>query len=409
MYEIFTESGIEKDTKVILTELYSKVEKALSNSKIKNAYKKYVNDFFSKRSQDVYDTLPCSRILCSEQEMDLLFGILGIEKTDVLELISETYYGKFALKHGSFNPAAALHPFTVTQLCVIRYFIFSNSKNERDTSILLLAFSGKFYPSLHYRSYPEVVPARHVMEYVINNELSQKYDLASKGSVMSAIQSVSNTWMETYKSSKFKRFYDEDIVYLIQQLHSRIGSFMKNIATEYYKAYENKDIYMAYSSDSFEQDNFHLADNDSLKVQRITEAVMSFITTNGVDYKICKACLDDNITPTEAKAVIESIVGKKENIEKMKELISLMVATYFATNSNNKDVTDISFITFTVAPKPNAKQKEIIRQKEIIEDFLSSSGTAYLRRRSRIATKNSYERSVRMYFALMIHNTMRKK
>ena len=53
--------------------------------------------------------------------------------------------------------------------------------------------------------------------------------------------------------------------------------------------------------------------------------------------------------------------------------------------------------------------KEIIKQKELIEDFLSDSGTAYLRRRSRIATKNSYERCVRMYFALMIHNVARKK
>ena len=45
--------------------------------------------------------------------------------------------------------------------------------------------------------------------------------------------------------------------------------------------------------------------------------------------------------------------------------------------------------------------------KEIIEKWLSESGTAYLRRRSRIATRNSYERAVRMYFALVIHNANR--
>ena len=182
---------------------------------------------------------------------------------------------------------------------------------------------------------------------------------------------------------------------------------MKNIAEEYYKAYDNKDIYMTYSSDSFEQGDYHLADNDSLKVERYTEATMAFITSNGIDYKICKACSDENITPNEAKAVIESIVMNKDNILKIKELISLMIATYFATDKD-KDLTNISFITYTVAPKPNAKQQEIIRQKEIIEDFLTESGTAYMRRRSRIATRNSYERCVRMYFALMIHNVARK-
>lgn len=391
-----------KNTKAIKDHLYPEVEKALSSTKVRNEYKKFVNDFFSKRDEEVYDALPCSRILCSEDEMDKLFTVLGIDKSEVTSIIGETYYAKIS----NFNPKAALHEFTVTQLCVIRYFLLKNMQKERDISILLLAFSGKFYPSLHYRSYPTVVPVRHVMEYVVNNQLSQKYDLASKGSVMGAINSICMTWVDTYKS-KFKDFEDEDVVYLIQQLHSRIGSFMKNIAEEYYKAYDNKDIYMTYSSDSFEQGDYHLADNDSLKVERYTEATMAFITSNGVDYKICKACSDENITPNEAKAVIESIVMNKDNILTMKELISLMIATYFAVDKD-KDLTNISFITYSVSPKPNAKQREIIRQKEIIEDFLTESGTAYMRRRSRIATRNSYERCVRMYFALMIHNVARK-
>lgn len=392
-----------KDTHAIKDKLYPIVEKALKDSKTFKRYKEFVNDFFAKRDTDVYDALPCSRILCSEDEMDKLFEVLNIPKVIAKEAIGETYYAKIS----NFNPKAALHEFTVTQLCVIRALINSNSQKERDTATLLLAFSGKFYPSLHYRSYPTVVPVRHVMEYVVNNQLSQKYDLASKGSVMGAVASITATWMDTYKN-KFKSFDDEDCVYLIQQLHSRIGSFMKNIAEEYYRAYDDKDNFMAYSSDSFEDGDYHLADNDSLKVERITEATMAFITSNGVDYKICKACSDENILPNEAKAVIESIVTNKENILMMKELISLMISTYFATH-DDKDVTNISFITFTVAPKPNAKQQEIVRQKEIIEEFLCESGTAYMRRRSRIATKNSYERCVRMYFALMIHNIARKK
>lgn len=393
---------MSKDTHAIKDLVYPLVEKALKNSKIKNNYKKYLNDFFSKRSDDVYDSLPCSRILCSESEMDNLFSILEIDKHDVENAISQTYYAKIS----NFNPKAALHPFTVTQLSVIRYFVLANSSKDIDTAVLLLAFSGKFYPSLHYRSYPTVVPVRHVMEYVVNNRLSQKYDLASKGSVMGAIQSIAGTWLNTYKP-KMKSYDDEDVVYLIQQLHSRIGSFMKNIAEEYYKVYDDKDIYMAYSSDSFEQGDYHLADNDALKVERLTEATMSAITSNGIDYKLCKACSDENITPNEAKAVIESIVMNKENIFKMKELISLMIGTYFASTTD-KDASNIAFITFSVAPKPNTKQQEILRQKEIVEEFLVESGTAYMRRKSRMATKNSYERCVRMYFALLIHNVARK-
>lgn len=394
---------MNENTTAVRDLIYPMVEKALSTSKGKNQYKKFVNDFFAKRDTEVYDALPCSRIICSEDEMDQLFVALNINKTDVEAAIKETFFAQVK----NFNPKAALHAFTLTQLCVVRYYHLMNSRQDRDLSILLLAFSGKFYPSLHYKSYPTVMPVRHVMEYVVNNKLSQKYDLASQGSIMGAVKSITNTWITTY-NSKFKTFTDLDIKSLIEQLRSRLGSFMRNIASEYYKAYDDKDIYMSYSSDSFEQDDYHLADNDTLKVEKITEAVATSIASNGVDYKLCKACSDENITPNEAKAVIESIVMDRDNILSIKELVSLMITTYFAV-AKNKDVTDIEFITYTISPKPNAKQPEILRQKELVENFLSDSGTAYLRRRSRISTRNSYERCVKMYFALLIHNVARRK
>lgn len=390
-----------KDTHAIKDTLYPLVSEALKKPATVKAYMKYVNEFFSKRDTDLYDSLPCSRLICGEEEMDSLFKVLGIDKSQAQMAIAQTYYASIS----NFNPKAALHAFTVTQLSVIRYFLLNNKK-EKDISILLLAFSGKFYPSLHYRSYPTVVPVRHVMEYVVNNKLSQKYDLASKGSIIGAVQSITETWVSTYKS-RFKSFNDDDAVYLIQQLHSRIGSFMKNIATEYYKAYEDKDIYMTYSSDSFDQDNYHITDNDSLKVEKLTEATVNYIISNGVDYKIAVSCADNNITPNECKAIIESIILTKENILSIKELISLMISSYFAI-SDTKDVTDIKFISYTMAPKPNAKQPEIIRQKEIVETFLMNSGTAYVRRKSRDGTRNSYERCVKMYFVLCIHNAARK-
>lgn len=390
----------EANTSAIKKKLWPLVEASMDKPATKNAYKRLLNDFMSSRTESLYDTLPCDRILCSEMEMDKLFDVLKISKKEVKEIIEETYYGKIE----NFNPLAAQHEFTVTQLLVIRYYLLKKQKKDCELAMLHLAFSGKFYPSVHFRSYPTVTPARHIMEYVVNNRLSKKFDLTTYGSVIGAIKSVGNTWLETY-ADKFESLTDEDVVYLIQQLHSRIGSFIKNIATEYYDAYEDKDLYITYSSDSFDPEDFHLADNDALKIGRCTEKAVNAINANGVEYRICRMCSNNDITPNECRAVIESIVSNRENIYTIKELISLMITLYFATGE--RDVSDIKFITYTIAPKPNAKQKEIIRMKEIIETWLSESGTAYMRRRSRIATRNSYERAVRMYFALVIHNSNR--
>lgn len=397
----------DANTSAIKDKLWPMVKDAMDKSTTKTAYKKIVNDFISNRSEALYDVLPCDRLLCSEVEMDKLFDVLKINKKDVKDIIGETYFG--SIDH--FRPLAAKHEFTITMICMLRYLILDGGKSQtvklnKDSELVLihLAFSGKFYPSIHYGSYPTVTPVRHVMEYVVNNRLSNKFDLITQGSVLGAVKSVATTWIETYEN-RFKSLSDEDIAYLIQQLHSRIGSFTKNIATEYYDVYEDKDLYISYASDSYDSDNFHLADNDTLRVGKIAEKTMNAINANGIDYRICKMCATDDITPNECKAVIESIISNKENIYSIKELISLMVSLYFATGED--DVADIKFITYTIAPKPNAKQKEIIRMKEIIENWLCESGTAYLRRRSRIATRNAYERAVRMYFALVIHNSNR--
>lgn len=390
----------EANTSAIKKKLWPMVEAALDKPVVRTAYKKLINDFISLRTEYLYDTLPCDRLLCSELEMDKLFDILKIKKNEVKDIIDETYYGPV----DNFNPLAAKHEFTVTQLLVIKYFMQNKMKKDCDLAVIHLAFSGKFYPSVHYRSYPTVTPVRHIMEYVVNNKLSKKFDLTIHGNIIGAVKSVANTWLTTY-TDRLRKCEDEDVVYLIQQLHSRVGSFTKNIATEYYEAYEDKDLYISYSSDSFDSEDFHLADSDTLKVGRCTETAINAINSNGVEYKICKMCSSTDITPNECKAVIESIVSEKENIPEMKELISLMISLYFSTGE--RDVSNINFITYTISPKPNAKQKEILRTKEIIENWLCESGTAYMRRRSRIATKNAYERAVRMYFALVIHNSNR--
>lgn len=390
----------DANTSAIKNKLWPLVKAALDKDNIKRNYKRLLNDFISHRSEDLYDNIPCSRLVCSDVEMDKLFDVLNISKATVASIIKETYYGNIT----NFTPLSAKHEFTITMMCVIRYFLEEKMQKDLELAIIHLSFSGKFYPSLHYRSYPKVPPVRHVMEYVVNNKLSKKFDLTTQGSVLGAVKSIGTTWIDSYKD-KFKSFTDEDIVYVIQQLYSRIGSFIKNIATEYYAAYEDRDSFIVYSSDSLDSDDFHLADSNTLRVGKYTESVINAINTNGVDYKICKMCSNSDITPNECKAVMESIISNRENIPEMKELISTMISLYFA--SGEQDLTDIKFITYTIAPKPNAKQREIVRLKEIIEEWLCESGTAYMRRRSRTATRNSYERCVRMYFAIVIHNTAR--
>ena len=126
----------------------------------------------------------------------------------------------------------------------------------------------------------------------------------------------------------FKDFHDDDCVYLIQQLHNRLRSFMSNIAEKYYEYNANKDLYITYDSDDIGEDNYHLADSDSFKMTRAVENTMNYINSHGVDIRICKMASNDLIKMDELKSILEVLMGDNRNLPLIKEYITLLIVTY---------------------------------------------------------------------------------
>lgn len=390
-----------KDTVVIDTKFYTMVSSTLSKSTAK--FHKVIETFINNRNAALYDTFPATRMLYGQDDADQMYDVFGYKgrEKELETILKDTYYGSIA----NFNPRAAKNPLTVLVMCIIKYFFNKKDKKNLELSMIYLSFSGNFYPSIHYALYPKALPAdyRYVCDYVVNNELSNKYDLKVQGSVIGAVRSLNNTWIETYSDLFKGKTSDEDYVYLIQQLHSRIKSFMKNIAEMYYKCYNNKD-YLTYNSDDLSQDSFRLTENDTAKINNISQRAITYLTTHDVDYRICKMCSDQNVKTDEIKGIIESIVKNPDNLDDMIELVQLIVSIYFE-NSKTKDVRDIEFVTFTIKAKPNSKDKNVLRQNQIIEKFLTEGSMAYNRRKSRTATRLSYNRAVLIYFSLIINQS----
>lgn len=386
-----------KDTNAILTGVYPLVSNSLSKNT--NKFKKCIGAFMERRSKELYDTCPCDRIYFGLQEIQEFYSAMGLNEADIKKHLQKSYYYPVA----NFNPKAAKDETTVAILMCIRYFYMHKMQKEAEIAATYLAFSGKFYPSIHYGSFPKVAPSenRHIMEYVVNNELTQKFDLKREGSVFGAIKSICMTWLDSY-SNKLKTCDDEDVVYVIQQLHNRIKSFMKNIAEVYYKVYNDKDHYMTYDSDNLNDDAYRLADNDSFKSEKYVEKTMGYILSSKVDYRTCQIASDSNVRPTEVNSIVETILNDNDNIPLIKELVGLIIIEYMV-NSKTKDVRDIDFIATSITPKPNSKNPNVLRQKEIVENWLMEGSPAYRKRKSREATKSSYHKSVLTYFTLCIH------
>ncbi len=391
---------MSNNTDSIKTKLYPLVEKNMSSRM--TDYKVCLQEFLSTRNRSIFSTMPLDRIYYGDDDIKKMFAAVGIEINEAKNAIANTYYGDKA----GFNPRAAKDPVTVLMMCIIRYFFLKKDEKNTELSMVYLCFSGKFYPSVHYMSFPKVLPQDYVMEYVLNNMLNNKYILKTQKHLFGAMVATSKMWLASYER-KFKEFEDDDIVYLISQLHSRIRSFMINIAKAYYKAYENKD-YMTYNSDNEnpeEGDKYHLANSDSFKAEKSIQKTMSYIVSSGANYNICKLAVASNKTvkTEEIKSIFESILNDRNNIVLLRRAISILVYTYFA-QAKEKDVVSMNFIAYSIQPKPNTKNPDIIELRNMVDTWLNQSSVLYRKRKHRLASKNDYNSAVLKYLALCVFN-----
>ena len=390
---------MQKNGASIRDNIYTDIDKSVHDNL--TGYKAVITSFMAERNKELFSTIPIDRIYYRDSDRLKMFNCLKIDTNKVDNAIANTYYGQMR----DFNPVAAKDPLTIVMMNVIRHFLQNKDTKNAEVAAIYLAFSGKFYPSIHYASYQKFLPTDYIMEYVVNNSLNNKFVLKSQGSVFGAVSLIVKKWLESYVR-KFKVFEDEDIVYMIMQLHSRIRSFMINIARAYYKAYENKD-YMTYNSDNInpEEDGgkYHLATSDSFKAEKCVQKTMSYLVSSGIDYRLCKMSSNENVHTEEIKSIMETLLNDKQNLVSIRRVISILVYSYFA-ESKDKNVLTMGFVAYCITPKPNTKDENIIELRDTIDRWLNDTSALYRKRKHRLATRNNYNKAVLMYLAMSIFN-----
>ena len=167
-----------KDTKAILEIAYPEIENKMKANL--NNYKKYLSKFMNGRAPLFYSNMPSQQIYFSQTDVDEFFESTGIDINIIKRAIQQTYYYEI----GNFNPRYAKDECTVAMLCIIRYFKIKNRKKELELSLINMSFSGKYYPSIWYGSFPVSAPNEHVMEYVVTHVLTNKFDIVKEGNVV---------------------------------------------------------------------------------------------------------------------------------------------------------------------------------------------------------------------------------
>ena len=381
----------EARSKEILTKVAPVVDKAYKENK--NTVKKCIGNYITSKYEPMYAPSPYDRLAFND--FDNFWKAIKLRETDIEKLMSGCYF----MSTDNFNPRAAKSPFVATMMMCIRSALKSNDTKNAELLTIYLAFSGQFYPSIHAGSW-KYLPNKEVMDYIINNKLSNKYDLKKIGTVFGTVRNICLTWMNTYKKTIVSNDLDDgDYAVLVQQLHDRIKSFIKNIATLYY---DNKDNYMNYARDNMDPEDFRLKDTNSTLAEKYTAMAVTYMTTRDVDYRFCGMVADENVKKDEVKSIMSSIFHNKDNIQDLRMVVNVLI-TDFMRAYPDEPISGIKFLTYSMSTKPNSKDKDQIKIRETIVRWLNENSVDYVRRKSRQPTATSYYKCVLKMICLCIN------
>ena len=386
-----------KVTYTIVDKLYPVVADKLSKNMRK--YMACISDFINANHKQLYDVGPYDVIYFRRSDVDKLFKAIDFSEEELSGIMQECFFWNVP-----FNPPCAKEPYILLLMCAIRYFLINKKRKEAEITACYLAFSGKIYASLFVgAAFPKAPPSKYrtVMDYVVNNMLTNKHSLKSEGNLFGAIKAQSNTWIDTYGPELVKRPDDAEIGMMIQQIRDRVRSFLMNIARLYYEAYNEK-LYLNYETDNLSDGKeFRLTDNDSLRATRYTQNAVNYMIMNQVSLQLCNKCKDDNVKASEVKDIMTAIISDKNNLSELTRVVNILICD-FMREYPGKSINSIDFMGHSLVQKPNTRDPYIIELNKIITTWLDENSANYRRRKSRIATANSYKRACLTYITLAI-------
>ena len=385
---------MKQDTSIIIEKLYPLIEQKLDKNSRK--FKAMIGNFINTRHKELYEVAPYDRIFFNKKDVDNIFISLNLTENEIISVMKECFYWDI-----NISPKAAKEPYVLVLMCCIRYYLKHNDRLSAEITTIFTCFTGKFYASLHSNFWRTYTPRENqaAMEYVINNMLSDKFDLKTEGTIFGAIKKLCITWLDKYKNQiTGKDTNDEQVRVLIQQLRDREKSFLKNIANLYYEAVESKS-YMNYETDSLDPDEFRITDSDALKAARLTEAAVQLMTSQKIDIRCVDNCHDSRVSSKNIMTILETILGDNNNIPNIKWVVNVLICD-FMSNYPGKEVGGADFLSYSMKAKPNTKNEYLLKMKKIVTDWLNR--TDVFRKCKSDITMNSYYRAILMYFALMV-------
>ena len=353
--------------------------------------------YIDHNSEVLYDIGPIERLYFTEADRAVLYMNLEILPDEVYKVVSKSV--KVDTKWQNAN-----NPFYILSVLLARYLLLA--RKQKDMELVLMYLTFNIYTSKHKRSF-RFVPNRSIMEYTINN-LSNKYIIKRVGNLYEALHYTTMGSHDKYKK-KLERGSDTDIVLYISNLVTRIGSFIKNIAREFYKNHSSGK-YLNVEEELHTEEIVRHTDNISTLIDSIANVAMVHTLYKAPEDKIIQ--LSAKIAGVSVNAVRTAIYAIQNKKNKDLKILYQLILELFLENGEypveaigSKDFINYCYEVFA---QSNTTDKTVLEIKDILDDWLKLCSPQYLRTQ-RVATRSNFRKAIFFYYIFMLQQSYLKK
>lgn len=381
---------------ILLENLYPTIEISLSKPENYKRYKTNLDKYMAVNSDKYICSGPVKRPIFSDIDIDVFLSICGLDRAIIKDALKKTTAidSSWKIMNAPFNTAVTLST---------RYFTIKKDTKMITVSTQYLIIS--MYPSIHYK-YFKYEPNESLMNYTINN-LSNKYIIKQYGNLWDALYHITSKAYELHKDGIIKGT-DRDIILYIQDVKTRLNSFMKQISIEFY-ANNSNGKYLEVEHESFEKDNYYESDSNSFDVERITLQVVNYLCSNGADMEIVDLAANINKISVNKLRTALTIIVNESHRDDLVQIIGNILSLYLITNKDPHSVRDIGNDKFLVYcsqiyKKSNTTDKKILEIKNILNNWMEELDFRF----ESSNTENSFKRAIYMFFVITIMKLYKK-
>lgn len=309
--------------------------------------------YIKDRDQKVLDQI--TRYLSNNHEAMLdgfyktfvIFGSTNEQRISNLYDISNSEWNSFKSRHSTLAKDFKVSGSLMRMGLVDSYYV---TKERLFLDFLAITMFGSRWSVYFKHNVKE-----HIMKYVVEKELTMKSYIKKYGSSFVVLQETVTTIIDDTKTGKNKSILsdntDDNMIYLINTIYSRINSLLKTLANHYYDAERNeKSGYIISVSDDAEEGKLSLS-NNSLKVSNLKNLIENKgITT--VDDMILKTLRIDD--PLKRSCVTSILLNKKEKI--FDSYANMYLDYYIKQNGNDWVIMKNKFIQHSNAARMNTQE-----------------------------------------------------